>query len=195
MISEPLFEFSTNGGFQINTPIARQPDYEIRRSKRRKKSVGAHRENGKTIIVAPIRMPLREVHDYAEELVEKLNNHYDKLSSNEVLAERGKFLAEKYLEIDVYGLCPVEVTIQWVTNQNSRWGSCTPHEGKIRISHRLQGMPQYVIDAVLIHELIHLVVRDHSQSFYYHLEKFPDYKLAKEFLAGYSYAEENLNNS
>ena len=40
-------------------------------------------------------------------------------------------------------------SVRWVTNQNTRWGSCTPSEGSIRLSHRLQGMPEYVVDYVL----------------------------------------------
>lgn len=167
-------------------------DYEIRRSKRRKKSVGAFRENGKTIIVAPIRMSIKEIQIYAQELISQLDGHYEKLSSNELLVQRAKFLVDTYLEIDVFSTHPVPVEITWVTNQNSRWGSCTPQDGRIRISHRLQGAPQYVIDAVLLHELIHLIVPDHSEKFYQHLSKFDDYKLAKEFLAGYSFARENI---
>lgn len=167
-------------------------NYEIRRSKRRKKSVGAFRENGKTIIVAPMRMPLTEIHIYAEELVSKLNGHYEKLSSNKILETRARYLVSNYLDIDVFSSHRVPVSITWVDNQNSRWGSCTPSDGKIRISHRLQGMPQYVIDAVLLHELIHLIVPDHSEKFYSYLAKFEDYKLAKEFLAGFSFAHENI---
>ena len=167
-------------------------NYEIRRSKRRKKSVGAFRENGKTIIVAPMRMSLTEIHVYAEELVSKLDGHYEKLASNELLEMRAKYLVSNYLDIDVLTTHHVPVSISWVTNQNSRWGSCTPSDGKIRISHRLQGMPQYVIDAVLLHELIHLIVPDHSEKFYEYLAKFDEYKLAKEFLAGYSFAHEGI---
>jgi predicted metal-dependent hydrolase len=167
-------------------------DYEVRRSKRRKKSVGAFRENGKTIVVAPIRMSLKEIAIYAEELISKLDNHYEKITSNEVLHQRAKYLVANYLEFDLFETHPVPIEITWVTNQNSRWGSCTPHDGKIRISHRLQAAPQYVIDAVLLHELIHLIVPDHSEKFYAHLSKFEDYKLAKEFLAGYSFARENI---
>lgn len=167
-------------------------NYEIRRSKRRKKSVGAFRENGKTIIVAPMRMSLTEIHTYAEELVSKLDGHYEKLASNELLETRAKYLVSNYLDIDVLTAHHAPVSITWVNNQNSRWGSCTPSDGKIRISHRLQGMPQYVIDAVLLHELIHLIVPDHSEKFYSYLAKFEDYKLAKEFLAGYSFAREGI---
>lgn len=168
-------------------------EYEIRRSKRRKKSVGAYREQGKTIIVAPIRMSLKEVQSYADELIAKLNSQYAKLASNDELELRAKYLVKNYLSIDVFALSPVEISIQWVTNQNSRWGSCTPGDGKIRISHRVQGMPQYVIDAVLLHELVHLIVADHSPTFYEHLAKFEQYKLAKEYLAGYSFAQQNYS--
>lgn len=174
-----------------STKISAKPDYEIRRSKRRKKSVGAFRENGKTIIVAPIRMSLKEVHGYAQELVAELNGHFDKLASQELLEQRAKFVAKQYLDVDVFSTHPVPVSISWVANQNSRWGSCTPADGKIRISNRIQGMPQFVIDAVLLHELIHLIVADHSPKFYEYLNKFPDYKLAKEYLAGYSFAQQN----
>jgi predicted metal-dependent hydrolase len=167
-------------------------DYEIRRSKRRKQSVGAYREQGKTIIVAPVRMPVKEVHLYAEELVAELNARDKKISSEELLNERASYLVQTYLDVDVLKDYPVPVQIRWVTNQNSRWGSCTPGDGNIRISHRIQGMPQYVIDAVLLHELIHLLVADHSPKFYSYLDKFTDYKLAKEYLAGYSFAQQNL---
>ena len=44
---------------------------------------------------------------------------------------------------------PGPTSVRWVTNQNTRWGSCTPAEGSIRLSHRLQGMPEYVVDYVL----------------------------------------------
>ena len=52
----------------------------------------------------------------------------------------------------------VPASVRWVTNQNGRWGSCTPADRTIRISHRIQDMPDWVIDYVLLHELAHLVV-------------------------------------
>ncbi len=39
----------------------------------------------------------------------------------------------------------VPTSVRWVTNQNSRWGSATPSEGTIRLSHKLQPMPQWVM--------------------------------------------------
>lgn len=176
---------------EVEETKAKEVEYEIRRSKRRKKSVGAFREQGRTIIVAPIRMSTKEVHEYAQELIQKLNFQHEKISSQELLEKRARYLVDTYLDIDVFTEHPVPVKIRWVTNQNSRWGSCTPGDGNIRISHRLQGMPEYVIDAVVLHELVHLIVADHSPRFYEYLAKFEDYRLAKEYLAGYSFAQQN----
>lgn len=176
---------------EVEETKAKEVEFEIRRSKRRKKSVGAFREQGRTIIVAPIRMSTKEVHEYAQELIQKLNFQHEKISSQELLEKRARYLVDTYLDIDVFTEHPVPVKIRWVTNQNSRWGSCTPGDGNIRISHRLQGMPEYVIDAVVLHELVHLIVADHSPRFYEYLAKFEDYRLAKEYLAGYSFAQQN----
>jgi hypothetical protein len=46
-----------------------------------------------------------------------------------------------------------------------RWGSCTPDEGRIRISNRLTSVPIWVLDSVLVHELAHLQVEDHGPGF------------------------------
>lgn len=78
--------------------------------------------------------------------------------------------------------------MRWVTNQNGRWGSCTPTEGSIRLSARLQGMPGYVIDAVLIHELAHLQVGGHGPDFKALVQRFPDYDKAFTFLDGVAFA-------
>ena len=80
-------------------------------------------------------------------------------------------------------------TVRWVTNQNSRWGSCTPAEGSIRLSHRLQGMPEYVIDYVMLHELAHLLVPDHGPHFWKLLESYPRTERARGFLDGVAAAD------
>ena len=74
--------------------------------------------------------------------------------------------------------------MRWVTNQNTRWGSCTPSEGSIRLSHRLQGMPEYVVDYVLLHELAHLLVPGHGPRFWRLLEAYPRTERARGYLEG-----------
>ena len=53
-------------------------------------------------------------------------------------------------------------SVRWVDNQTARWGSCTPGDRTIRLSARLQGMPAWVIDYVLVHELAHLLEPGHD---------------------------------
>lgn len=162
---------------------------EIRRSTRRRKSVIAYREDGKTIVVAPARMSQADVEAFVRELVGRLDQRALRNSGQQELLERAKSLVASYFDHDVLAAHPVDVTISWVTNQNSRWGSCTPGVGKIRLSHRLHGAPDYVIDSVLMHELAHLVVLNHGPRFREIVERYPHNSRAEAFLAGITHAE------
>jgi predicted metal-dependent hydrolase len=95
------------------------------------------------------------------------------------LAERARRLSDQY-----FGGRARPASVRWVTNQNTRWGSCTPAEGSIRLSHRLQGMPDYVVDYVLLHELAHLLVPGHGPGFWSLLESYPRTERARGYLEG-----------
>jgi predicted metal-dependent hydrolase len=166
---------------------------EVVRSKRRKRNVTAYRESDKTVVMVPARMAKRDIDIYVAELVERLDARDERAGSQAELEKRARTLSKKYLDKDLFSSHPVPVSIRWVTNQNSRWGSCTPAEGAIRLSRRLQRMPQYVIDSVIVHELIHLLVADHGPRFYELMEKFPEHEKAKAYLDGYSHAEQHLS--
>jgi predicted metal-dependent hydrolase len=56
-----------------------------------------------------------------------------------------------------------------VRNQRSRWGSCSP-SGRISLNWRLIQAPPSVRDYVLLHELTHLAVSNHSPKFWKALE-------------------------
>jgi hypothetical protein len=51
-------------------------------------------------------------------------------------------------------------SVAW-RSMRERWGSCTSLDRTIRISDRLKGAPDYVLDSVLFHEAIHLRHFDH----------------------------------
>jgi len=57
-------------------------------------------------------------------------------------------------------------SVRYVSNQRSRFGSCSTDLGAIRLSDRLAGMPSWVQDYVLVHELAHLVEPNHSPRFW-----------------------------
>ena len=65
----------------------------------------------------------------------------------------------------------------------SRWGSCQYNTGKIALSTRLTLCPLWVIDAVIVHELCHLVHNNHSKAFWALLdEKYPRYREADRWI-------------
>jgi predicted metal-dependent hydrolase len=153
---------------------------EVRRSNRRRRTVSAYREGDRTVVLIPARMSEAEERRWVTVMLDKLAAQESRrLLGDTELAERARRLSAQY-----FGGRARPVSVRWVTNQNTRWGSCTPAEGSIRLSHRLQGMPEYVVDYVLCHELAHLLVPGHGPDFWRLLESYPRTERAKGYLEG-----------
>ena len=73
-------------------------------------------------------------------------------------------------------------SIRYVTNQNKRFGSCTPSLGTIRLSHRLASMPDWVLKYVIVHELAHLEESNHGPSFWALVNQYPLTERARGYL-------------
>jgi predicted metal-dependent hydrolase len=99
-------------------------------------------------------------------------------ASDEMLLARALELAPSYIGN------VVPTSVRFVSNQRTRWGSCSFETGEIRITDRLRRAPDYVVDAVLIHELCHLVEPNHSSAFHALLVDMPRREEAEAFLAG-----------
>jgi predicted metal-dependent hydrolase len=129
---------------------------EVVRSKRRKRTVQAYVVEGRVRVLVPAGLPREE----EERIVESMVARATRRLSREVvdLEDHVRQVARRY------GL-PVPKSTAWSDRQLLRWGSCTPADGRIRISSRLSMMPVWVLDWVIIHELAHLVVPDHSSRF------------------------------
>lgn len=153
---------------------------EVRRSDRRRRTVSAYREGGRTIVLIPARMSEAEERRWVGVMLDKLAAQESRrVLGDGALVERAASLSAQYLEGRAR-----PASVRWVTNQNTRWGSCTPAEGSIRLSHRLQGMPEYVVDYVLVHELAHLLVPGHGPDFWRLLEGYPRTERARGYLEG-----------
>ncbi|OAA31161.1 metal-dependent hydrolase [Kosmotoga arenicorallina S304] len=69
-----------------------------------------------------------------------------------------------------------------ITNAQKRWGSCSS-KGNLNFSWRLVMAPLPVIDYVVIHELVHLEVKNHSREFWHKVKMLmPDYALHRLWL-------------
>lgn len=158
---------------------------EVRRSSRRNRTVSAYREGDRTIVLIPARMSEAEEQRWVSVMLDKLAAQESKrVLGDAELTERAERLSEQYFNGRAR-----PASVRWVTNQNTRWGSCTPSEGSIRLSHRLQGMPEYVVDYVLVHELAHLLVPGHGPRFWRLLEAYPRTERARGYLEGVVAAE------
>lgn len=138
-------------------------------------------------MMIPATMSQREERRAVAEMVAKLDARERRRSvarSDEALMERAARLSELYVPE-----APAPVSVRWVTNQNTRWGSCTPADRSIRLSHRLREMPAHVVDAVLVHELAHLVVSGHGPRFEAIVSRHPRMSEAMGFLEGVTWRQ------
>ena len=69
-----------------------------------------------------------------------------------------------------------------IRNQRRRWGSCSS-DGSIRLNWRIIMAEPALIDYVVVHELAHLAVMDHSPRYWKRVERaLPDYKARRKRL-------------
>ena len=155
-------------------------EIEVRRSRRRRRTVSAYREGGRTIVLIPSRFSAAEERAWVEAMMGKLAaGDKRRRPSDQQLLERAAALSKRYL-----GGLAEPVSIAWVSNQSSRWGSCTPADGTIRLSVRVKGMPPWVVDYVILHELTHLLQPGHGREFWSLLDSYPRTERARGFLEG-----------
>jgi predicted metal-dependent hydrolase len=164
---------------------AAAPAVEVRRSRRRRRTVSAYRDDDGTVVVLlPARMTKAEEQEWVTTMVARLQRSEERRRpSDRELARRAEQLSAKYLA----GLARPD-SVRWVNNQHHRWGSCTPADRAIRLSSRLQGMPPWVVDYVLLHELAHLLERGHTSTFWRMVDQYPKAERAKGFLDGVALA-------
>jgi predicted metal-dependent hydrolase len=157
-------------------------EIKIVRSPKRKRTVSAKLNNGVLLVNAPAGIPDKELDKIISKFKETLLKKKLKRELNK--KQELKNIAEKLNQEYFGGRLKIE-SIEYSTNQNSRFGCCNIKTGKILISHRLATMPEWVRDYVIIHELAHLMVPNHSQAFQ---ELTTKYKL-KERAIGYLMAQ------
>jgi len=152
---------------------------EITRSSRRRSTVSARLDGEMLIVQAPENIPESEL----QTIIEKLGARLVKKRTRRVL-NSAKALMQRAQELNkVYFKGQLQVaSVEYVTNQNTRYGSCSPRTRSIRISHRLATVPPWVRDYVLIHELAHLAHANHGKRFWALVNKYPLSERARGFL-------------
>jgi len=166
---------------------AATPNIVVRRSARRKRTVTAYRDADTIVVLIPQRMTKADEQVYVEDMVAKVLARESRTGAprgDQALFRRAQELSERYLAPQL-GYAPKPASVSWVRNQNHRWGSCTPSSATIRLSDRMQPMPAWVVDYVLLHELAHLVEAAHSARFWQLVNVYPESDKAQGYLEGF----------
>ena len=160
------------------------PEVEVRRSRRRRRTVSAYRDGNRIVVMIPATMSRKQEAEWVATMVKRLekSERRNRLSDDDLM-KRARRLSDRHL-----GGMAVPESVRWVDNQVARWGSCTPGDRTIRLSARLQGMPAWVVDYVLVHELAHLLEAGHDASFWAWVDRYPHAEKAKGYLLGWSSA-------
>lgn len=137
--------------------------------------------NGVAEIRIPARMSAAQEREVVEEMLAKVQKRSRRApTSDEELLARAQMLNAQLLDARA-----TPNSIRWVSNQRSRWGSCSTETGNIRISDRLKHVPAYVLDAVIVHELVHTFIPGHSAEFWSWADRAPQAERAKGYLEAY----------
>ncbi len=163
----------------------------VRRDKRLKKSSrwswGA---DGSILLRIPYFLPKKRVGNLLDQIAAQLEKE-NKLASRRTDAElqlRAERINQRYFKGKVQWRA-----IRWVSNMQQRLGSCTqggPTDGHIRISDKIKNWPDWVIDYVIAHELVHRIYPNHSDAFWETVtQAYPLTERARGFIQGAGFVE------
>jgi predicted metal-dependent hydrolase len=149
------------------------PDVRVIRSPRRRRTAAAREVGGTIEVRVPAGLGPAEESRIVETLVRRV---VTRRTGREIdLDARAALLAARH------GLRRPD-RIEWVDNQRARWGSCSPATRHVRLSRRLAGMPPWVLDYVIVHELAHLDVPGHGPDFWALVNRYPRTERARGYL-------------
>lgn len=175
----------------LNLPDDEHVIVTIQRDKRLKKTARWHRESdGSLLLRIPHRYPKSSLPALLESIQSQLlkQRQRAKRRTDEDLQMRADMINRTY-----FGGKIQWQAIRWVPPMKTRLGSCTTGgatDGHIRISEEIRAWPQWVVDYVIAHELVHCLHPNHSQEFWQTLQAaYPDSERARGFIKGVRYAQ------
>ena len=138
----------------------------ILRVKTNQKKSSIEFRNSKFIVLLESKRPIKKT-------IQKLFNQWIYNKSKIYFDNRIAVLASKTR------IKPTKIEVKLL---KGRWGSASK-DGKISLNSNLLKVPKDVIDYIIIHELCHLKIKDHSFRYWNLVRKFmPDYEEKKNWL-------------
>lgn len=151
-------------------------EIKIIKTWRRRRTASARIKNGVLYIRLPALIPPFQAEKIINQFQKSLQRK-QKAPSSADLAKRAQILNRRYFDGQLK-----YASICWSANQNSLHGSCSPRRGAIRISAKLKKVPKWVLDAILVHELTHLLVPNHGKKFWALANRYPLMERSRGYL-------------
>ena len=156
--------------------------------------------SGKGVRVAiPSGLSFKSARDFVHSKTDWIRKHLDRLEAER---QHHEFLVTEVASVDrdeakkrliaqvdelakKYGFNYNRVSIR---NQRTRWGSCSV-KNNISLNIKLASLPQNLVDYVILHELVHTRIKNHSKTFWEALVRLmKDAKAADRQLKAYRLA-------
>lgn len=166
-------------------------EYVLIRSERRTISLEV-KPDLRVILRTPVGMPQKEIEKFlarhqqwlseALERTKQRNIRDDalQLREAELRTQARQYLPQRTAHwAEIMGVCPAGVRI---SSAKTRFGSCSG-SNRICYSWRLMAYPTEAIDYVIVHELAHILQKNHSSRFYAVVQRvLPDWKSRRALL-------------
>jgi predicted metal-dependent hydrolase len=104
---------------------------------------------------------IKQAHQKYESLFEE-SNEIDRPSAKRILTQRLNELSETN---------GFSYNRLFIRNQKTRWGSCSV-KNNISLNMKLLLLPEELRDYVILHELVHTQIKNHSSKFWQELDKY-----------------------
>lgn len=124
------------------------------------------------------------------EIIFTLHKELSKERKEAIRAQLYKYYAPKYLLSEVASLenkMNLKASRVSFRKTKSQWGSCS-HKNAISLNSYLLLLPKDLREYIIVHELSHIVHKNHSKEFWMHVSKYyPEYKEARVRLKEFAY--------
>lgn len=156
---------------------------EIRRSRRRRKTISGRIEKDRVIVMVPAGLSRRAEQKAVDGMLEKLRKQHRRKNARAHMSDAELAQYVKKIDRKYCGGKAQPQHVEWSQDARTRWGSCTLQSRTIRLHPRLATMPRYVMDYVIVHELCHLTTPGgHTDEFWAAVNAFPKVERARGYL-------------
>ena len=163
-------------------------EYTLVRKNVKNINLRVSRPSGDVMVSAPYFCPKILVDRFVRSKEDWIRKKQQEIKNSDVsnITEADRKVLKEKLEVLIpkwEAITGLKCSSWQVRNMKTRWGSCNTKTKKININLQLVHKPEKCLEYVILHELAHIKVPNHSKQFYDIIEAYmPDYKATKKLL-------------